>query len=50
METLAADFEPVELNRVGFRLGEKFRTDRPHGNGGWGAKAILEVEEILAAG
>ena len=49
METLAARYEPVELNRIGFRLYERFRPDVPAGNEGWAAKAVLEIERILAA-
>jgi hypothetical protein len=49
METLAARYEPAEPNRIGFRLYEKFRPDMPPGNEGCGAKAVLEVEKILAA-
>ena|SRR5208337_1395013 len=46
---LAAHYEPVELNRIGFKLYEKFRPDVPAGNEGWAAKARLEVEKILSA-
>jgi len=49
METLAARYDPVELNRIGFRLYENFRPDVPSGNEGWAAKAVLEIERILAA-
>jgi hypothetical protein len=49
MEELAARYDPAELNRIGFRLYERFRPDVPHGNEGWGAKAVLDVEKILAA-
>ena len=49
MELLAVRYDPQELNRVGFRLYEKFRPEVPHGSEGWGAKAELEVERILAA-
>jgi hypothetical protein len=49
MEELAARYEPGEVNRIGFRLYEKFRPDVPPGNEGWGAKAVLEIEKILAA-
>ena len=49
MEMLAARYEPAELNRIGFKLYEKFRPDVPPGNAGWAAKAVLEVEKILAA-
>jgi hypothetical protein len=50
MVELACRYEPVELNRIGFRLYEKFRPDVPPGAEGWGAKAVLDVEKIRAAG
>ena len=49
MDELANRYEPAELNRIGFRLYEKFRPDVPHGNEGWGKRAILDVEMIRAA-
>jgi hypothetical protein len=49
MVELADRYEPAELNRIGFRLYEKFRPDVPPGNEGWGAKAILDVEKIHSA-
>jgi hypothetical protein len=49
MEELAGRYDPAELNRIGFRLYEKFRPDVPPGNEGWGKKAVLEVEKILSA-
>jgi hypothetical protein len=49
MEVLAGRYEPVELNRVGFRLYERFRPEIPPGHTGWGAKAALEVDKILSA-
>jgi hypothetical protein len=49
MEELARRYEPQELNRIGFRLYERFRPDVPAGNEGWGAKAVLEIEKIRAA-
>jgi hypothetical protein len=49
MEELADRYEPKELNRIAFRLYEKFRPDVPPGNEGWGAKAVLDVEKILSA-
>jgi hypothetical protein len=50
MATLAARYEPAELNRIGFRLYEMFRPEIPPGNAGWGARAALEVGKILSAG
>jgi hypothetical protein len=49
MEVLAARYEPVELNRIGSRLYEKFRPNVLHGNEGRRAKAVLEVGKILSA-
>jgi len=49
MEVLAARYDPTELNRIGFRLYEKFRPEIPPGAAGWGARGMLEVEKILAA-
>ena len=49
METLAASLPPEELNRVGFRLYERFRPDVPEGAQGWGAKGELRVERIVGA-
>ena len=49
METLAARYGPAELNRIGFRLYEKFRPDVPPGNEGWGAKAVLDLDQIRMA-
>jgi hypothetical protein len=49
MKELAGRYEPVELNRIGFRLYERFRQEIPPGNTGWGAKAALEVDKILSA-
>jgi hypothetical protein len=50
MEELASRYDPAELNRIGFRLYEKFRPQIRPGNEGWGEKAALDVEAILAAG
>ena len=49
MDALAATLPPEELNRVGFRLYERFRPDVPEGAQGWGAKGELRVERILGA-
>ena len=49
METLAAPLPPEELNRVGFRLYERFRPDVPEGAQGWGAKGELLVGRIIEA-
>ncbi len=49
MEALAASLPPEELNRVGFRLYERFRPDVPEGAQSWGAKGELQVERIVGA-
>ena len=49
MEALAASLPPDELNRVGFRLYERFRPEVPEGVGGWGAKAVLDIRRIERA-
>ena len=48
-EALAASLRSEELNRVGFRLYERFRPDVPEGPQGWGAKGELRVERIAGA-
>jgi hypothetical protein len=40
---------PDELERVGFRLCERFRPEVPEGVEGWGAKAELRIERIARA-
>jgi hypothetical protein len=50
MEILAASLAPEELNRIGFRLYERFRPDVPEGAQGWGAKGELQFERIQGAG
>jgi hypothetical protein len=50
MEELAARYEPEELNRIGFRLYERFRPEVPPDVRGWGAKGVLDLERIRAAG
>jgi hypothetical protein len=47
MDALAASLPPEELNRVGFRLYERFRPDVPEDAQGWGAKGELRVERIV---
>jgi len=48
MDELASRYAPAELNRVGFRLYEKFRPDVPYGTAGWGKRAVLDIEKIRA--
>jgi hypothetical protein len=45
----AALVPPEELNRVAFRLYERFRPDVPEGAQGWGAKGELRMERIVGA-
>jgi hypothetical protein len=49
-EDLAARYEPEELNRVGFRLYGRFRPEVPPDVRGWGAKGVLDLEKVRAAG
>lgn len=49
MEPLAAARPPEELNRVGFRLYERFRPDVAKGAEGWGEKGLLHIDRIRAA-
>ncbi len=49
MDGLAASLAPAELNRVGFRLYERFRPEVPEGAQGWGAKGELRLERIREA-
>ena len=50
MERLADALPPDELNRTGFRLYERFRPEVPAGAKGWGAKGVLDLEQIENAG
>jgi len=49
MVALAALLPPEELNRIGFRLYEKFRPEVPRGAAGWGAKGVLHIDRIRIA-
>lgn len=49
MEELAAGIDPIELQRRGFRLHERFRPDIPAGESGWGAKGTLDLAKVRAA-
>ena len=49
MDKLAASLPPDELDRVGFRLYERFRPEVPEGVEGWGAKAVLDIGRIRNA-
>ncbi len=46
MDRLAASLPPDELERVGFRLYERFRPEVPEGVEGWGVRAELRIERI----
>ena len=49
MEELAASLPPDELDRVGFRLYDRFRPEVPESVEGWGAKAVLDIGRITKA-
>ena len=49
MEALAASLPPEELNRVGFRLYERFRPDVSVAAPGSGTKRELRLERIVSA-
>lgn len=49
MEGLADALAPEELNRIGFRLYERFRPEVPAGAAGWGKKGILDLKLIEGA-
>jgi len=49
MDELAGRYEPADLNRIGFRLYERFRPEVPAGKTGWGARGELDIDKILAA-
>jgi hypothetical protein len=49
MDDLAAQYEPEELNRIGFRLYETFRPEVPSDVKGWGAKGMLDLAKIRDA-
>jgi hypothetical protein len=48
METLAAAFEPEELEQNAFALYEQFRPAIPGGVRGWGAKGALDLDFIVS--
>jgi hypothetical protein len=50
MEELAAGYEPEELNRIGFRLYERFRPEVPTDVSGWGVRGELDLQAIRQAG
>jgi hypothetical protein len=45
----AVSLPPKKLNRIGFRLCERFRLEVPEGVTGWGAKGMLRLDGIKAA-
>jgi hypothetical protein len=49
MEGVAACYEPMELNRIGFQMCEKFQPVGPYGGEGRRGKATLDIRNILAA-
>ena len=46
MEALADALPPEALNRIGFRLYERFRPEVPAGAAGWGKKGVLDLKLI----
>ena len=46
MEGLADSVPPEELNRIGFRLYERFRPEVPAGAAGWGKKGVFDLKLI----
>ena len=46
MQALADSLPPEELNRIGFRLYERFRPEVPAGAAGWGKKGTLDLALI----
>jgi len=48
LQRLAASFKPHELEAEGFHLYERFRPEVPAGEGGWGAKGLLDTARIHA--
>jgi hypothetical protein len=49
MQAATATIPPEELNRIGFRIYERFRPEVPVGVAGWGAKGALVIESIQDA-
>jgi hypothetical protein len=49
LRRLAESLPPEELNRLGFRLYERFRPEVPSGTKGWGAKGVLDLARIEQA-
>ncbi|RAI57371.1 hypothetical protein [Roseicella frigidaeris] len=50
MQELAGRYAPEELNRIGFRLYERFRPEVPPDMRGWGAKGALDLGLIRGMG
>ena len=46
MRTLAKAHKPAELDKIGFKLYERFRPSIPGGKKGWGAKGELSLAQI----
>jgi len=46
---VAVTLPPEELNRVGFKLYERFRLGVPPGAEGWVAKGMLEIGPIVGS-
>ena len=49
MMALADRYEPSKLNRIEFRLYQRFRPEVRAGSEGWAPKAVPDADNILAA-
>jgi hypothetical protein len=49
LTVVAAALRPEELNRIGFRLHERFPPDVPVAAQDWGPKGELRIERIRRA-
>jgi hypothetical protein len=49
MQALAGSLPPAELARRAFALYKRFRPAVPEGEGGWGAKGMLDLDRIRSA-
>ncbi len=48
MHKLAQSVPPAQLKEQAFHLYERFRSEVPSGESGWGAKGVLDVAKIDA--
>ena len=45
---LAESYSPKDAAASGYKLYEKFRPSVPPGQGGWGAKGVLDLQFVLS--